>query len=158
MTHLADLHIRRCTACGKLFKQEPEKQLCQTCAQMPEPPGHTPSPRLLSRFWPLQRPVAPERTPAVLPSVESMVEQQADEPNCVRCARRTAVEGSEFCLACNLDLYRSLGDAAEHLFGSLEQLDVSRVTAGLNVISAYESKRQRTATSRIDPAGARRIK
>jgi hypothetical protein len=153
---LAQLKIRRCGQCGKLFKQEPGKELCAQCQYALEPGRHRSSPGRVPQLQDEHDGSTFEPLPALLR--EPSGEGPPPEEHCVRCQAQTAVEGSEFCFGCNLDLYRSLGDAAELLFTSLERMEERRHSTSLNVISAYEAKRRRTATSRIDPAGARRVK
>lgn len=157
MANLADLNIKRCRRCGKLFKQTPESAYCQRCTEARKQGVRPAPPRPVYRI-----PEAPETIPVALPAQKSPAEPVAEDPEpeapCVRCQQHPAIEGSEFCLDCSFALYRSLGAAAENLFTTLERMESQRTGSSLNVISAYEAKRRRTATSRIDPAGARRIK
>lgn len=155
MPNLADLNIGRCERCGKLFKLERERAKCQRCEEEESqgqavrplreiPKGISGKPLASEEDFPLQLAPRDVEKPEVL---------------CVRCAKVETVEGSEFCLRCTLNLYRALGDAAEHLFTSLEYVaNGNKRQSPMSVAGAFFEKRARAATSRINPVGAVKIR
>lgn len=136
---LEDLDIAQCEECGRLFRLQPGRKWCSAC--------------MLEKG--LEAPSEPVAEPARLTQEE---EEASPEPPCVRCRIRPAVEETEFCLYCHIDLYSALGDAASGLFQRVEVLEEEEKETSLNVLSILEDKRARTATSRINVVGARRVK
>jgi hypothetical protein len=160
---LKELDLTRCEECGKLFAKEPGKRLCLECAP-PPPTGHDDTRRALepgeramikefAKLSGFSREVIEEQVRA-LPGRGSVLE---GGPACVRCQTRPPMADNDLCVYCQLDLYRTLGDAAEDLFDRMEVLEPES-TGPASVISAYEQKRRRTATSHINPSGAQWLK
>lgn len=160
---LEELDLARCEECGKLFGKESGKRLCLECAPpLPTVPGDArralePGERaMIKEFAKLSgfSPAVIEEQVRALPSRGSVLE---GGPACVRCQTRPPMTDNDLCVYCQLDLYRTLGDAAEDLFDRMEVLEPES-TGPASVISAYEQKRRRTATSHINPSGGQWLK
>ena len=152
-----------CERCGKLFAAN-GRTLCHACARAesatPESsPGYNEEDGLIShaqrRFDALMRQYE-ERTngPGPAPAPESAA--PGKRPGCSLCGS-PRIENSDLCVDCHGELYRSLGDAAEDLFGHLQKLP-SKPARVRSVIDALAEARQRTATSRINPVATRKLR
>lgn len=73
---------------------------------------------------------------------------------CVRCRRNEAMEDSEFCVGCQLELVSALGDAAEAIF----RIPPQPLPSPVSLRSELEEKRERTGTRRLRVVGAAKIK
>ena len=135
---LEDLDIAQCEECGKLFRLVPGRKCCSACMQE----------------MGLAPPVVQE---APFEHSRQETEEEPSGPPCVRCRLRPIVEDTEFCLYCHIDLYSSLGEAASGLFQRVEVIEEAKDMAP-NIMATLEDKRARTATSRINVVGARRLK
>jgi hypothetical protein len=156
---LTDLDIAQCAECGKLFQLEPGRKLCRECSGEAARPMAEPKP-LAPVFFPGSRGAGDPTRTETLRGVGELPPVTAKRPQirqCVRCNARRTLGDSDFCLHCHVDLHHSLGDAANDLLTSFEFLD-ERALGPSAVLAAYEEKRARTATSRINPSGARRVR
>lgn len=160
---LDDLEIARCEECGKLFQREPGRRLCSECA----PPPLVKSAPVRRMLEPVERELVHDLARSTGLSKKAIEESIRLSPGrgsvlqggpvCVRCRMRPPMDDNDFCVYCQLDLYRTLGDAANDLFNRMEILE-PEPEGPASVISAYEEKRRRTATSHINPSGARWLK
>ncbi len=162
MAKLADLDVSKCPECGKIFSRRHGKQLCSDCAEIA---GHGSSPAELPPA-PLERQRIDEISLLMgLPREEVEYVLRVARENgavlsggrtCARCRVRSSMSESDLCINCKVELYRSLGEAADDLFDEMEYL--TEETGSPSVVLAYREKRERTATSRINPVGAKRLK
>lgn len=160
--------LRRCAQCNRLMRGDTSRRLCSECAgekistdppvvldadatiaekvarlraelelgrQTPEPPAQAPVPGML----------AGEDVPTSVPGTA-----------CVLCGL-PVLPNSVYCLRCHAGLHRNLGEAMVDLRGRIHEAHVPRRGMG-QVSSGLEEKRERAATSRINPSGARRLK
>lgn len=128
-----------CQACGKLIASGTGEELCRAC-------------RLAKQA--AEQPAAPP--PTSEPAAESPPEER--ELLCVRCRRHAAIDDSEFCLGCHLELIAALGEAAEEVFRTPPAPPAPPVSSAVSLMSDVADKRDRTATSRIRVAGGVKIK
>ncbi|MBI1319725.1 MAG: hypothetical protein GC168_12370 [Candidatus Hydrogenedens sp.] len=169
-------HLSKCARCGKLYHREPGRTLCHACSGQatPEPPQpvYTEEHGIITeaqhRFQSLMRLYEQhtdhEPHAAELPRAEGRrllhgsqpVEQRPHPGACTLCGQPT-LKNSDFCFDCHSHLHRSLGDAAGELFTRLEAVESApgRISS---VLSALESARARTATSRINPVAQGKLR
>ncbi len=157
MARLEELDIRRCEKCGRLMQMEPGRTLCSGCSgknRAEDALAKLREARVVSNF---ARYTGMSRD-AVEDAVQDMAARsQFNDAVCVRCNQRKAIEDSEFCIYCHLDLYRSLGDASKDLFSRMEFIEPA--PGGMhNVVSSFRGTRRATPMSRINPATGPRIR
>lgn len=145
--------ISTCTSCGRLFGGKDGTALCDRCAGtgavQSEPAERRNSAGTLT-------------PPPAVPKAAAIVNEERmggniGRPLCVRCKKRPASENTEVCLHCSLDLHKRLGSAASEVASRVE-FAVASGPHPTNVVVALQEKRARTATSRIDPIGPKRLK
>ena len=150
MARLSDLDIIRCTECGKLIQSRQGRTLCAECAaNAPEAPTQRSASEkrfidAVARHSGLSRGTAEPAAPK-----EPAAKTSKDIEECVRCKERPAVEESDLCIYCMLDLYRSLGNASNELFGRMELLEEESPSAP-TVVSLLRDKEKLTGSSHFD--------
>ena len=155
---LEDLEIARCASCGKLLQLRSDRLTCNACKGLEEA---VPRPRLTAReerildqfaeFSGIEKDIIAELVR------DHLVQGGERKSACVRCGRHEAMEASDFCINCKVDLFRSFGEASHELFTDMASLGQRTGSLG-NTMSTLEQKRSRTATSRINVVGARPLK
>ncbi|HPO12185.1 MAG TPA: hypothetical protein PLI09_01965 [Candidatus Hydrogenedentes bacterium] len=157
MARLEDLDIGRCKKCGRLIQMEPGRALCRVCSgedSKDDALNKLREARIVNNF---ARYSGMSRE-AVEDAVEDMAERSRfNEAICVRCNQRKAIEDSEFCIYCHLDLYRSLGDASKDLFSRMEYIG-SGPSGMHGVVSSLRETRRSTPMSHINPATGPRLR
>lgn len=144
MLKLSDLNLRRCFECGKLFQSEPDKARCCRCADAsPEED----SPPASVQSMPAAQAVSGNMAPPLY---------AYQERECLHCERSFAVEGSDFCLLCNVALFRALGDAANALVPRLGMPGKRKGLENAMVFRAILARRGRGAVNRFDLVATRR--
>jgi hypothetical protein len=150
MARLSDLDIIRCTECGKLIQKEEGRSLCDECASglSRKPPRPTARESQFIHAF-AQRPGLPQAGVERSGRDELAKATHKDKEKCVRCKTKPAVEESDLCIYCILDLYRSLGDASNELFGQMEVLE-EEPASGRTVVSLLRDKERLTGSSHFD--------
>lgn len=151
---LSDLDIAQCAQCGKLYQAVPGRTLCRSCLEASEtkemaeqlsaelPAGL--EPRLREKAMRLLKLLQEEETPEVqLP------------PQCVRCRQRPAIEDHDFCLACTLELYESLGAAMRELFPRIQYVPARKSSP--SAVSLASEKLSRIRSGRVNPVGRQQL-
>ncbi|MBI2434088.1 MAG: hypothetical protein HYV26_14615 [Candidatus Hydrogenedentes bacterium] len=90
-------------------------------------------------------------SPVTAPASAPLPEWKTLPNVCVRCETQPAVEGSDFCLLCNLELYKALGEAAHTLFTRIEWLPGGAFRSSQGVLATYLSTSERFTSSRVLP-------
>ena len=154
--NLDDAGMIRCEECGKLFVPRDESGLCREC--------------LVERVG--EANVAPVDNEAVLREkterlmalftpqrLGARASRQADGlllkpsgPVCSRCKKREAVEESDFCLACHLELDNVLGAASRELLSKVELYEPPRKRMrGPSVFDTYGEVNAERAKNAVVP-------
>lgn len=131
----------QCEICGKLMASGTGETQCRACRAETRAAAHA----LAIEF------AAPTGIEEVLSPVT------IEAPPCVRCRKNAAMADSHFCLACQLELVSSLGDAAEELFRTPPAPDPD-VSSPASLMHDLEEKRQRTATSHMRLVGGSKLR
>ena len=76
--------------------------------------------------------------------------------SCVLCGK-PVLPGSEYCLGCHAGVHRTISEAMTDLHTRIGLAPKPAIGMGA-VRDGLDEKRARTATSRINPSGAQRIK
>jgi len=164
-----DDNLSQCAECGRLFEYTPGKRLCSECggtqaaARKPEKSAVAP---IAKRTTNVPRPGGerPRPQPGQLRSAarhasdaEKLFYRLRALPRCVRCNMRPRNGNAEFCLACQIELRDHLGSASHELFPPLEYVAGGGAYA-TDVLLAYEEKRMRAPTNRINVVGGVMLK
>lgn len=80
-------------------------------------------------------------------AVQRVPDDKVDEQaaDCLRCRERPARADSDFCINCQLDLYRALGDASRTLLRRMEMVGEEEMKGARMIVSSIEDKRRFTA-------------
>lgn len=153
---LDDAGMARCEDCGKLFEPHNELAVCRACARArgeapPEPEVDAEAllrektERLMQLFS------APTKSGVRLPrQVERPI--FIEGPVCTRCRKREAIEESDFCLACHLELDNALGAASRDLLSRVEFIEPARRRVqGPSVFDTYGEKRTEANKNAVVP-------
>ncbi len=164
-----DENLSQCVECGRLFESAPGKKRCSECSGVQErtlnPKKSATKP---SRKRATNIPRGGGNRPRPLPGQLRAAGKDASEeeklfyrlsalPRCVRCSIRPRNGNAQFCLACQMELNANLGLASNELFRPLEPVAGGGAYA-TDVLIAYEEKRMRTPTSRINLVGGVMLK
>lgn len=133
-----------CQSCGKLIASGTGETLCRACRTEAREAAETAA--------------APPPAAGPMPEIEVSAAEEVDPRACVRCRKRHAMEDSDFCVGCQLELISALGDAAEEIFRTPPPPPLPPVASPTSLMNDLEEKRERTATSRIRVVGAAKIK
>lgn len=159
---LDDAGMSRCMECGKLFevREGDEKRkyadLCRSCARErgevalveamdPEAELREKTERLMALFNERGRGVTrgARQAEAMLPPLG---------PVCSRCKKREAIEDSDFCLSCHLELDNVLGAASRDLLSRVELYEPARRRSkGPSVMDSYGERAAEMGKNAVVP-------
>lgn len=89
-----------------------------------------------------------DRVRTILQEAKVMSRNLRKEGRCDRCGRYGRLPDADHCLSCQLELFKSLGDAAADVLDA-ERLTEDRGSRRLSVLEAVQEKRRRTGGYRF---------
>jgi len=151
-----------CRECGKLFEREEGKALCIECSATRETNVAEIREAIERRREQFFEDIASdtglseEEVRGIIVETPSLRDGVIFQHTCARCGQRDAQSGSDYCLACRLDLYKSLGDAAYEVDADIaEHGPPDEAPETESLLNAMSEKRARTGTSAFNPARRR---
>lgn len=150
-----ELALKNCSTCGRLFHAPTGIERCTICldrssgelAQVETALDAAPNSLSLSEIAAATN-MKLNQIQSILSDAKVMSRQLRSEGRCRKCDRFGRLPDAEFCLACQLELYKSLGDAAAGL-PDLEALGVSLRDRPMYVHDTLDEKRRRTGSHRF---------
>lgn len=153
---LDDAGMSRCQDCAKLFEPRDDSGYCRECARErgmalgPPPPDaatllQEKTERLMALFTPTRDGMRVSR------QADGLTLKPAG-PTCSRCRKREAIEDSDFCLACHLELDNVLGAASRDLLSKVELYEAPKSRSrGPSVFETYGEKYSEKAKNAVVP-------
>ena len=156
--------IRRCAECGRLYAADPPRVLCLECATAHERrldlvgkavDGNQRTTEEISR----QTGLTYDEVRKALRELPVLSRYVDTAPVCEMCRRRPPIEGTLYCLYCQIEALHELRQAADESFERAEDEEYEEAPPRPPTVGQLlESKRARTTTARINPVGAQKIK
>lgn len=153
---MADM-MNKCRDCDRLIASDATHLLCDVCfAQYDLDLGlvedaihvygqHKPSHIAAHTHLPI------ERVKVLLQHTKELVQGVASETLCSNCGELNALPHSNYCLPCQLALYKTLGDEAHQATLNQDNVYARPDTSLRSLRETLEEKRQRTGMSRFNP-------
>jgi len=152
---------KRCIKCGKIFPPFAENTMCARCTiQYREDVERVHEAMYLHNKHTVDEiasyaALSREEVQRIMdePALQEKREEVSLLPSCVRCKSRPSQRGSQFCLACRLELNKAFGEAARNIAQQIEREITSKraMEKGIpnSLISVVEKKRRRPATGKF---------
>ncbi|MBX7254997.1 MAG: hypothetical protein K1Y02_01455 [Candidatus Hydrogenedentes bacterium] len=119
---------KRCVKCGKIFPPFAENTMCARCTiryrediERVHEAMYLHNKRTVDEIASYAA-LSHDEVRRIMgePALQEMREEAQLLPSCVRCKDRPAQKGSQFCLACRLELNKAFGDAARTIARQIE--------------------------------------
>ncbi len=153
----------KCEQCGRLFRAMPEESLCGRCRETGDGPQLAPQTErevlleLMTRATGLSRETVEDAIKdGTIPDASEMA--STGQKLCGKCHEKPALPRSDYCLQCRVEYHHALGGAAKDVHERINAQPESIEGSPMSTMASLEEKRSRTATSRINPGGAKRLK
>jgi hypothetical protein len=152
-----DFKMDNCVECNRLIASDASRDLCDVCyTQYDLDLG------LIEDAISIYNKTTPsdisEHTHQTIKRIEHILEHQKvlagsveSESTCSKCNEKPALSHSKYCLACQLAMYKSLGDSANLAAQNPVQPHKRLDTSIQSLRSAMGQKRSRTGFNRIAP-------
>lgn len=153
----------RCHDCGAAFVPDPGESRCAACRRKREKlagliGGAVERGQRNIDDIARSTGLSPRQVSKTLQTSNYLRHAAESNETCVQCGERPAQQGSPFCLACRLALYKSLGDAASETERN-QKGKKKRAKSGMesgSTMAALSEKRRKTGSHRFNPAPSQR--
>lgn len=152
---------KRCVKCGKIFPPFAENTMCARCTirykediERVHEAMYLHNKRTVDEVASYAA-LSHEEVRRIMeePALQEKRQEAQLLPSCVRCKSRPSQKGSQFCLACRLELNKAFGEAARNIAQQLErEMTDRRVQAkGIpnSLITEVEKKRRRSLAGKF---------